>query len=400
MVSRPTNLNLPRCPEHPGSRVRAEGTQGKATRVRLRCFYTDTDGTPRKHGFTPQEQAPDPSAVLYGGRYTAADVADALVDVARGSSYTDAARRVTAVRAELGGPMAEDAGPTSGRLVAAWVDRFAQGVADALAEQSWPQTVVADSTEFSWTNPRTGERIQLFTVLAVWGYPAGATRGRLWALRAYPRDDADTWSDLLSSLPGTPDLVIYDSDKGIAAAVPRVWPDATLYLCEHHLYLNAVKRLRDDDQHGWGNTYRTLLARAAQSYTGWSVFRNAVLADPGLPETRAWVTYWDAQLTAQTARRPHLPAHRSTGALDPHLAKVRQVLGPRSWTYRNLQRMNSLLGLVRLSINLRDRTTEWAGIVAAQGTSTLGRTLDEPLTVRKDGARVYSLRTHPVPPRE
>lgn len=115
---------------------------------------------------------------------------------------------------------------------------------------------MADSTEFSWTNPRTGERIQLFTVLAVWGYPTGTTRGRLWALRAYPRDDADAWRDLLRSLPGTPELVIYDSDEGIAAAVPHAWPDAALYLCEHHLYLNAVRRLRDDDQQGWGNTYR------------------------------------------------------------------------------------------------------------------------------------------------
>jgi hypothetical protein len=95
-----------------------------------------------------------------------------------------------------------------------------------------------------------------------------------------------------------------------------------IHLCEHHLYINVTKHLREDGQSGWGNTYRPLLAGAGQSPEGWAAFRDAVLDTPGLGRTRSWVRHWDAQMTAQTARRSSMPPHYSTGALDPQLAVV------------------------------------------------------------------------------
>ena len=207
------------------------------------------------------------------------------------------------------------------------------------------------------------------------------------------------WKALLRSLPGTPDLVIYDSDKAVAEAAPEVWPTVPVHLCEHHLYVNGRGHLREDGQHGLGNVYRALLSEAAKSHTGWSVFRNAVLADASLIKTGKWVRHWDEPMTAQTARRPGLPAHHSTGALDPHLAKVRQVLKPRAWTYRNLDRMDALLGLVRLSINLCDRPGDWAKLITARAASRPApTTFDEPPTYLPNDYRVYSVRLHPVPP--
>lgn len=283
--------------------------------------------------------------------------------------------------------------------MATWVDRFAQVITDVHAETAWPQTLVLDPTEFTWTNPRTGKRVQLFTVLAAWGYAADAKRGRLGALQAFPSDTGEAWKALLRSLPGTPDLVIYDSDKAVAEAAPEVWPTVPVHLCEHHLYVNGRGHLREDGQHGLGNVYRALLSEAAKSHTGWSVFRNAVLADASLIKTGKWVRHWDEPMTAQTARRPGLPAHHSTGALDPHLAKVRQVLKPRAWTYRNLDRMDALLGLVRLSINLCDRPGDWAKLITARAASRPApTTFDEPPTYLPNDYRVYSVRLHPVPP--
>jgi hypothetical protein len=401
-VTRNLNLSLPRCPEHPGSTVRADGTQGDPPRQRLRCFYAGADGVVRKHGFTPSPDGPGAGRLLFGGRYTAADVAEALVDVARGATYTQAARRARLVRTSPGTPLEDDVTAFDGRTVAAWVDTFARPLAGAHAETSWPAgTLVLDSTEFRWTNPRTNEPIQLFTVLAAWGYPDGSTRGRLWALAASPSDGAGAWVEFLRRLPGKPQAVVYDSDKAIAAAVPQVWPDMALQLCEHHLYENGRTALRADGQHGMGNLYRGLLAQAAASYTGWSAFRNAVRAAPELAATNAWVDFWDAQMSAQTARRPNLPPHYSTGALDPHIAKVRTVLATRAWTFRNLARMNALLGLVRLSINLCDRPSDWASVIArAARTDPTVHQLDEPANILQDGARIYSLRMHPVPPRQ
>lgn len=400
-MARKPNLSLPRCPEHPGSLVRAEGTQGDPPRQRLRCFYTGADGVGRKHGFTPAPAAGAGGGALFGGRYTAADVAEALVDVARGSSYTQAARRAQLVRTAPGTPMDEDVARFDGGTVAAWVDTFAAPLSDAYAEIRWPAALVLDSTEFTWTNPRTSDRIQLFTVLAAWGHPAGPGRGRLWALRASPSDDAHAWTQFLGLLPGAPQVVVYDTDKGIEAAVPQVWRTVPLHLCEHHMYENARQALRTDGQHGMGSLYRGLLAKAAASYSGWSAFRNAVHDNPTLPATNSWVNRWDEQMSAQTARRASLPPHHSTGALDPHIAKVRTVLGDRAWTFRNLARMNSLLGLVRLSINLCDRAGDWAQVIsrAAAGDPTL-HLLDEPANVLENGDRLYSLRMHPVPARQ
>ena len=394
------NLTLPRCPDHPASVVRAEGVYGDPPRLRLRCFHVGPDGARRKHGFRPAAPASAAWGALAGGRYSVEDVAGALVDLARGSSYTDAARRVQLSRARTRDPHA-DTEPTAvdGRLVATWVDKFAGTVIDAYAEQAWPAAVVLDSTEFTWKNPRTGTRQQLFTVLGAWGYPEGAKRGRLWALRASPSDTGAAWTELLRSLPGAPELVVYDSDKSIAEVVPEVWPMADLHLCEHHLYVNARKRLEKDAQGAWGNVYGALLAGAGQSVTGWSVFRNAVLADPHLVTTAKWVTHWDDQMTGQTARRPSMPPHYSTGALDPHFAVIRQTLKPRAWTYRNLARMNLLLGLTRLRVNLRDTPSDWARLIAARLEDRPHLpSLDEPASTTEDGSRNYSLRMHSVPP--
>lgn len=58
-----------------------------------------------------------------------------------------------------------------------------------------------------------------------------------------------------------------------------------------------------------------------------------------------------------------------TGALDTHIAAVRQQLERRRWTFRNLPRMNALLGLARLRVNRRDVTTEWAKLLASAVTA-------------------------------
>lgn len=45
-------------------------------------------------------------------------------------------------------------------------------------------------------------------------------------------------------------------------------------------------------------------------------------------------------------------------------AAVRQQLERRRWTFRNLPRMNALLGLVRLHVNCRDVVANWTKLLA------------------------------------
>lgn len=354
----------------------------------------------RKHGLRPPPKPAGRWDELPGGRYTVNEVATALTDLARGVTYTETARRVQVNHAWDTTEGTPEPSALDGRLVAYWLDRFAGPIVSGFAETSWPATLVLDSTEFVDTNTRTGDREQLFTVLAAWGYPQGAKRGRLWALAAAPSADLDAWLRFLRQLPGRPALVVYDSDKAIHSAVRRKWPAVPIHLCEHHLYVNAKKHLREDGQEGWGNTYRTLLAAAGQSPEGWAAFRQAVLGAPELVKTRKWVRHWDRQLTAQTGRRAQRAPHYSTGALDPHITAVRQLLERRAWTFRNLPRMNALLGLVRLHVNRRDVPAYWAKLLAEHlHDRPAAATLVEAPVYLLDGSRQYSLRKHPLPAR-
>jgi hypothetical protein len=424
---------VPDCPTHAGSRVRREGTYGKRHRQRYRCFYIDETGTTRKHGFTPlvprqaqpahrcescDHQVPDfhGSPVIPGGLYTVAEAATALTDLARGMTYTEAARRARTRYWGEEHPGWRQAHTTeSGQSVADWLSRFGPVIAGSYAETAWADTLVLDSTEFRWSH--SGGPEQLFAVLAAWGYPAGAKKGRLWALAASPSDTKADWKKFLAALPGRPSLVVYDADKAIRPAVKETWPGVPLHLCEHHLYTNAAAALTEDGQHGMGNAYRTLLNDAARSPAQWAAFRDAVL-DGGLPATLRWVRFWDKQMSAQTLWRADVPAHYSTGALDPKLADIRQHLERRRWTFRNLTRMNQLLALMRLHVNRRDNPADWALLIRAaieklprlepvrdDGTVDYRRArtwtpkLADPVTELADGSRVYTLRKHPVPAR-
>ena len=433
MARRP-DPSLPRCPVHPDGTVRREGTYGKPPRPRYRCFYTDAAGAPRKHGFTPivprrledrqrcptcEQEVPvhHGSPMLPGGLYGVAEVAEALCAVSSGTSYTEALRRLRIRRRAVsrrGFGTVE-----GGQTVADWVDRFAPVLERHYGFLEWPETIVCDSTEFDWTNPRTGVTEQLFSILAVWGYPAGSPDGSLWALRAVPSDTKAAWKELLASKPGIPALVVYDGDLAIAPAVRESFPGVPLHLCEHHLYMNGVKVLTADGEHGMGNRFRTLLNDAARTPKGWNAFGDAV-TKAGLRRTSAWVAHWDAQMTAQTAWRKKIPAHYSTGALDPKIADVRQMLERRRWTFRNLSRMNHLLELIRLHLNRQDNSGDWAKVIREElarleraepvgpdgaldfrrrSASVVPR-LSDPVTITKDGSRIYTLRKHPVAPRD
>lgn len=142
-----------------------------------------------------------------------------------------------------------------------------------------------------------------------------------------------------------------------------------------------------------------------------------MLAAPQLRKTGSRVRHWDRQLTEQTDRRASTPAHYSTGTLDPQIALVRQLLERRRWTFRNLARMNVLLGLVRLRINRMDITERWAGSIASAAAGGLealagaadrrrrpavahASRLNEEGVLLLDGSREYSLRKHAVVSRD
>jgi hypothetical protein len=275
--------------------------------------------------------------------------------VGRGETYTNVAQRLRRGAWGPGAGALRRAVTTveSGQTVADWVAAFTPVVAEAHQEARWPQTIVCDSTRFMYTDRWTGQPNQLFCVLAVWGYEEGDATGRLYRLVASPDQDAAAWKSMLESLPGKPELVVCDRDYGIIGGVQAAWgrgrAGVPVHLCEHHLYERAKMALADDKVTGFEHPLHVLLNDAFKSLEGWQAFYEAATATGGA--TAKWARHWDKRMTAQTRRRPSIPPHYANGAIEDPIRQVRQMLERRSWTFRNLKRMNLLLELVRLRVN-------------------------------------------------
>ncbi len=402
------------CPNlgHVGSRVSRDGTYGKRKRQRFRC--TLDDGT--FHRFVPplprQVLADDfdvassgSTSFLQGpqamrrGLYQVREMAGALVGVANGVSYTEAARRV---REDYWGET-KSRGTRKrrtvegGQTIADWLNLFGPVISEHYAETRWPETLVLDATEFKYTDPKTGDQAQLFVILAAWGYEAGKKTGRLWRVEARPRDQTSDWVEFLQALPGKPASVVYDGDLAIGPAIQKRWRGKVpAHLCEHHLHVNSKRALEIDVKAGYVLADPELLESAFHGPREWRAFKKAVRESRG-PALAKWVAHWDGLVSAQVARRATMPAHYSTGPLDAALRSIRGSTESRKWTFRNRERMNQLLDLMRLRVNRDDDVDTWAGLIrdhleATGGLPSRGRRLADPVLYDLEKNRVYSLR--------
>lgn len=393
-----------------------DGRYGKRKRQRFRCQAPDGSF----HGFVPPVprqraefgvcEACDNHVRVYEGPvvqrrglYEVREIAEALAAIANGVTYTEAARRTRGRYWGAGGKgVRKPSSVEGGQTVAEWLHQFGPVIAETWAETEWPECVVLDSTEFMHTDPRTGVRGQLFVVMAAWGYPAGETNGRLWRLEARPTDKNVDWQEFLEALPGRPASVVCDRDYAIIGGVQRRWGRGRnavpIHICEHHLWQKGMEALRRDGLAAYGTALPSLLSDAFKSLKGWDAFAQAVAAEPAAASTRRWVRHWDKRMRVQTARRASLPAHYSTGALDPKLRDVRQMLDRRKWTFRNRTRLNLLLDLVRLHINRADDVTRWTSLIRAHletngGQSAYPRRMADPMSYDPaTGNRSYTLR--------
>lgn len=403
---------------HADGRVVRDGVQRKGGRERQRWRCVRPDGSYHRFlGAMSRTRALDetcvecenhleahqgpaaPAAFEYLGR----EVAGALVSVGRGMSYTDAAKRVR-MTANVG-KTAELREVIGGQTVAEWMADFVPVVAARHQPTEWPAVLLLDSTRFQWTNRRTGQTYDLFSVLGAYGYDADGKNGRLWKLAAAPANDGAAWEEFLGTLPGRPLSVVSDRDLGIIGAVQRRWGTGKsavpIHFCEYHL-LNKGREALKKDGLTWENPLWELLHGSLQTPDGWITFETAVKHDPNAVNGQRWVKHWEQRLRTQTRRRESLPPVYGNGAIEAPMARVRSVLESRRWTFRNRGRMDLLLELVRLADLRADDAGVYAADIRAHLTGHGGR---PPRTYRdlydtwgpKDAqTRVYSLWASPA----
>jgi hypothetical protein len=312
--------------------------------------------------------------VSRGYRHRLHLVAEALVAVGRGVSYNRAAQRarVAAGREPL-------VGSGSGQMVAEWVDAWAPAILASHAETEQPETLVLDSTDFWWTNARTRTRRREFAILVAYGYTGPGT-GRIWGIHASPTAQAHDWVRFLTgmNLPGPPTTVVADNDLAIEAAVPRMWlpapgpslPQPFLFACEHHLRERARAALETDNAHAGGGRWMRRLDTAFRRDEAWDEFYHATRV---LGASAGWASDNDAQLRLQTAVRHLLPAHRSTAGAEAAAHRLRNLFEQRSFSLRNANRTNLLLGLTRLHLNNRDDVNAYHRILRQAAEAAQGR---------------------------
>jgi hypothetical protein len=164
-------------------------------------------------------------------------------------------------------------------------------------------------------------------------------------------------------------MLVCDDDQAIRNAVAAAWPSTTIKLCEHHLRARAIAKMKPYQMTSYGHPMMELLNDAFRGPAGWNAFKAA--ATP--VQLSAWVNSVDADVSAEVALRASLPQHHSTGAFDEVLAKVREFMEPRAFCYRNAERTNRMLELVRLRLNRADDPVAYAAAIRGYLDTNCGR---------------------------
>jgi hypothetical protein len=203
--------------------------------------------------------------------------------------------------------------------------------------------------------------VEVGRIMVAVGYERPGDKPRLWLIRYAGGGDEASWTEFLEALPGCPEWIVSDRDGAIAGAVRTVFPTATHYLCEQHLAQNAADVAREKDN------VRTKCARlnmAEAAHPIWPALEAAqwdedhwvaamkAAQESVLPETERWlITNTTLAPRKWKNRREGYP--RAAGACERVIVATWAAIGSRMSVFRNADRMNLLLGLVRSNI---DRT--------------------------------------------
>jgi len=282
--------------------------------------------------------------------YLVREIAGALVDLGRGSTYTDAAKRVRAL-ANLG-KTTKMRDVVNGQTVAEWMADFVPVVTASSTPTQWPAVLVVDSAPFRWTDPVSGDNLLLYTLFAAYGYDHNGKNGRLWKIAVGPGGDAAAWAEFLASLPGKPESIVCDQDRAILGGIETHWGKyAATHLvhhCEHHLAERA-KSAFASDRLDRDDPIQGLFHGALQSLERWDAFAAAVRGRDGLLMTKGWLNKNAILLRGQISGRDKIPPVYSNSAIEQPLREFTKTLRPRAFAFRNRARLNNLLALMRLA---------------------------------------------------
>ncbi len=397
-----TRMKCPR-PEHPGSRVKLDGSYGRSghRRQRYKCSprgggkpHVFTELLPREeswHGSCDHcerqvERREGPKAPRHY-QFVARGIAEAIAAVGAGATYMHASRvaRDRARRFRFDPGTGELRESDHGQLVADWVELFAPVVFEPHRPAAWPAegSLLLDHLPFRVRAlDASGRRIPAgrvaFDVFCAVGYRAG--KPRLWHAEAFASAHPANWSAFLGSLPSEPKRVVCDAHGGMLRAIEGRWPDAELHQCEWHLQHALERLLVKESRRNPDEELEELRARAEGALAGpafWRPFVRAARAAENESLER-WIAVNGPTIEAQFAQRPP-PSRRpvdmplTTAALEQLTRPISAALYPRRYALKNRERLNRLLMLLQLNLNGEDDVQAYAKTIRAWLESNGGR---------------------------
>jgi hypothetical protein len=295
--------------------------------------------------------------VLRQFRYSIDDIAHALMLMGRGASLYMAAAEV---RHRAGRPESEDT-----NLTGSWLERFAPAILEKLLPNpAHLGTVLLDAVPFhvkaldSRGFPVEGGRMT-FTVM---GAAAQDRRGApllMLRLGASASKDIYAWRGFIRALPGDADRIICDGEQALMQNARLRWPNARLAVSVWHVLHRGEQILIKAERHSRKDPLYQALRRCMTSAATWRRFVRLARA-AHLPALATWIDEGEAVIGPQLARRDR---PTSTGALETALREVKKDLTLRRGSYREMRRLNLVLGLMTLHLNRVDRESEYARII-------------------------------------
>lgn len=385
-------MEIPECPvpEHANSRVVRGGWYGKAPHRRQRWWCVPANGD-RKHRFTPvltRQGSPHPYCVECSTglepwegqagareyRFAAREVGEALVSVAKGTSYRVAAeiarQKAGRVPAPRSGRRRRRQVANEGQLVANWLDVCGELVCAGQLPDRWPETLLVDSQNFRVkSGPNIGRGFHVFAAVGRdmdepgrWGQVP-----RVWRLQPCARKDQAAWEAFLGGLRGTPRVIVTDADNALALAVKTVFAAANVEhrLCEWHLGRKLRDHLPDELLADPGHPVTRALDGAFRSPQAWSALDYALREEHTTGEHRPltlavkWLDTYGQAAAAQTLTRNPF-ALNSTGPVEQILREIDRRIGDRVGSFTNRARLAKLLDLMTLDLLGKADGRDWA----------------------------------------
>lgn len=423
---RPTaGVRRPRCPDGHAGRVVLNGTRrsslgGRFEKSRYRCIPADR--LERAHDFMEPtaarrrlvlnhpEECRTCGRPYYRGQgdatgwryaFSIPQVAEALYQVGTGRSYRKASLdlRWEAGRRTHRAARIKDAIPAGPQAVCDYLDAFGALISLALSPDTWPAILLLDSKPVFVANhtaccgtrspapagftssgrPRrpkihhAAPMEEIGAILVAVGLTATGVAPRPWLMRFAGGRDEASWAEFLALLPPQRvQWVVSDRDKAIINAVRGTFPKAVHYYCEQHLASNAADTAKEKDDIG---AVAQAMGIHVSEHPLWDVLEDAFLDDQhyllataaagayGLPETEQWFLDNEDALRAQRAAR--LPGYpRTAGACEAVIAEMWSAIADRIPHFRNADRLNRLLALVRLDLEKTASAKAYAAVLS------------------------------------